>query len=404
MTSRWMRTALAVGLALGATAPAAGAQDRPERVNLTRPTDGHTYYNRPGATIADHDAAVRACAARAAGLNQMADNVIMPGLLAQGLAAAQDGSRFQANIENCMVVGGWRVIRLPEGVGRRLFRMRREELSPQLATVVGVETPELGEVVRVFGNEAARGDTVWGAMPAYYGEDSLSLKAVDLTNLPAATPALPPLHPERLTPPPGPAVPVIELTPGTVAALPPETALVIIKVVGTGRTNGEGLGIGRVGFRELPPVVRRVESDPVEGFYAGVKWTLFKGSDRERREALIAMPVVPGEYRLESRMNTMEYCLGAPVTEVKAGDVVFLGTFDIAGPAMGPDLSLAPAEAFLANDPARRARLRPAEWRNGNVSPCGLVYFYALEIPGAPFEPGYAGGSAAAPEAPPAAE
>lgn len=403
MTFRWLHTALAVGLALGTAVPAA-AQDRAQRANLTRPTAGYTYYNRPGATITDHDAAIRACAARAAGLNQMADNVITPGLLAYGLAAAQDGSRFQANIENCMVVGGWRVIRLPEGVGRRLFRMRREALSPQLATVVGVETPALGEVARVFDNEAARGDTVWGAMPAYYGEDSLSLKAVDLTNLPAPSPALAPLHPDRQVPVSGPPVPVIELTPENIAALPPETALVIIKVVGTGRTNGEGLGIGRVGFRELPPVVRSVESDPVEGFYAAVKWTLFKGSDRENREALIAIPVVPGAYRIESRMNTMEYCLGAPATEVGPGDVVFLGTFDIAGPAMGPDLSLAPAEAFLANDPARRARLRPAEWRNGNSAPCGLVYFYALEIPGAPFEPGYTGGSAAVPETPTVAE
>lgn len=396
MNARWTGAALALGLALGGLVPEASAQNRPARVDLTRPSDGYTYYNRAGATIEDHDAAVRACAARAAGLNQMVDNVIMPGLVAQGLAAAQDGARFQANIENCMVVGGWRVVRLPDGIGQRLFRMKPEDLSPQLATVVGVQTPELGQIIRVFGNEAARGDTIWGAMPAYYGEDSLSLRSVDLENLPAAEPALVPLHPDRQTPRPGPAIPVIQLTADNVADLPPETALVIIRVVGTGRTNGEGLGIGRVGFRALPPVERRVESDPVEGFYAGVRWTLFRGSDRERRESLIAIPVVPGAYRIESRMNTMEYCLGAPVTEVKAGEVVFLGTFDIAGPVMGPDLSLAPAEAFLVNDPARRARLRPAAWRNGNQSPCGLVYFYALEIPGAPFEPGYVGGSAAA--------
>jgi hypothetical protein len=404
MKSQLIVAGLAAGLALGLAGPSAEAQQRRERANLTRPTEGFTYYNRPGATIADHDAAVRACAARAMGLNQMADNVLMPGLAAQGLAAAQDGSRLQANIENCMVVDGWRVVRLPDGIGQRLFRMKREELSPQLATVVGVKTPEIGQIVRVFDNEAARGDTVWGAMPAYYGEDSISLKAVDMANLPDALPALAPLHPDRQTAQSGPVVPIIELTPANVASVPQETAMVIIRVVGTGRTNGEGLGIGRVGFRSEPPVIRRVATDPVEGFYAGVNWTLFKGSDRERRESLIAIPVVPGEYRIESRMNTMEYCLGAPVTEVKAGEVVFLGTFDIAGPVMGPDMSLTPAETFLANDPARRSRLRPAQWRNGNVAACGLVYFYALEIPGAPYEPGYTGGRSPRTVSPVAAE
>ena len=393
MKSKHIGAAFAAGLMLG-LASQATAQTRPERVNLTRPTTGQTYYNRPGATIVDHDNAVKSCAARASGLSQAQDNVLMAGVLPLGLAIAQDNARFQANVENCMVVSGWRVVRLPRGVGQRLFRMKRELLSTQLATVVGVETPELGEIVRVFANEAARGDTIWGAMPGYYGEDSLSLKAVDLSDLSAHAPTLPPPHPDRLLRQPAP-VPVITLTPENVASLPPETALVIIRVIGTGRTNGEGLGIGRAGFQQLPPVVRRVETDPVEGFYAGVKWSLIKGSDRERREALIAMPVVPGRYRIESRMNTMEYCLGAPVTDVRAGEVVSLGAFDIAGATLGPDLSLEPAEAFLANDPARRSRLRAAEWRNGYQAPCGMVYFYALEIPGAPYEPGYVGGTAA---------
>lgn len=390
MSLKWV--SLGVVAAMMAFAEPAATQSR-ERANLTRPSQGYTYYNRPGSTIEEHNAEVRACAARAAGLSQFADNPLQGGLLPMGLAIAQDNSRGQANIENCMIVNGWRVIRLPDGLGQRLFRMRREELSTQLATVVGVETPDIGRVTRIFNNEAARGDTIWGAIPDYYGEDSLSLKAVDLTNLPLATPSLPPLHPGRSHAPSGPAVPVITLTPENIANLPEGTALAIVRVVGTGRTNGEGLGFGLVDARTRPPLLRQIETDPVEGFHAAVRWTLFKGSAREVREKLIAVPIVPGDYRVESRMSTMDYCLGAPVTTVREGDVVFFGAFDIAGQAMGPDMDLEPARTFLANDPNRLARLRPAEWRNGHVSACSLVYFYALEFPGAPFEPGYSGGS-----------
>lgn len=371
---------------------AVAATERNAPANLTRATSGFTYFNRPGADIAAHDAEVRMCVSRSRALPQATDNPMNAGLVPGLIAGGQDDARLKANVENCMVVGGWRVVRLGDREGRPLSRLARQALSEQLASWVGADEVH-GEIARTFGNEATRGDTVWGTMPGG-GGTILSLKAVDLTTLPAPVPALEPAHPDRLDPPPGPAVPVIQLTPENVASLPADTALVIIKVVGTGRTNGEGLGIGRAGFRQLPPSVRQRETDPVEGFYAAVKWTLFKGSDRERREALIAIPVVPGDYRIESRMNTMEYCLGAPVTEVRPGDVVFLGTFDIAGPVLGPDLSLDPAQAFLANDPDRLARLRPAQWRNGHTAPCGLVYFYALEIPGAPFEAGYTGGSA----------
>lgn len=367
------------------------AQSRPERANLTRAASGLHYFNRPGADIGTHDEAVRMCVSRSLALAQFADNPMMPGVVPALIAGAQDDARLKANVENCMVVSGWRVVRLDQREGRTLKELQRAALAERLAPWVGLDQPH-GTIVRTFTNEAARGDTVWGAMPGGGGV-SLSLKAVDLASLPVPSPALPPLHPDRSQPPSGPPVPVIELTPENVVDLPEGTALAIIRVVGTGRTNGEGLGFGRVDFRSRPPVPRQTETDPVEGFYASVRWSLFKGSDREVREKLMAIPIVPGDYRVESRMNTMEYCLGAPVTTIREGDVVFFGTFDIAGHAMGPSMDLEPARTFLANDPNRLARLRPAEWRNGHVSACTLVYFYALEFPGAPFEPGYSGGS-----------
>ncbi len=367
------------------------AQERSDRANLTRSTSGFTYFNRPGANIIAHDEAVRMCVSRSNALSQFTDNQVFKGLVPDLIADAQDDARLKANLENCMVVAGWRVIRLPPQEGRALGGIGKSALAERLAPWVGLDQPH-GTIARTFSNEAARGDTVWGAMPGG-GGTILSLKATDLSNLPLPSPPPAQVHPERHRLPVSPPIPVAQLTPDNIASLPAGTALAIIKVVGTGRTNGEGLGIGRVDARSTPPLMRTVATDPVENLYAAVKWTLFKGSDREVRETLLAVPIIPSDYRVESRMNTMEYCLGAPVTTIREGDVVFLGAFDIAGQTLGPDLDLEPARTFLANDPARLARLRPAEWRNGHTFACSLVYFYALEFPATPFEPEYEGGS-----------
>jgi hypothetical protein len=390
MFSRCKTAALAVGL-MSCLATSAEAQQRSERANLTRPTSGHTYFNRPGATIADHDADVRLCAAHAAGLTRAQDNVVIGGLLPALMAGAQDDSRTQANVENCMVVKGWRVVRLPRNLGATLNRMRREALSEQLATVVGVETPASGEIVRTFTNEGARGDTVWGAMPGYGGSFVLSLDAVDLTNLPELPRAVPAIGAVA-----GPPVGARILTPAMIADLPAESAIVITRAVGTGQSNGEGFSFLRIPEDGETPFIRTVETDPTHAFMSVLPWTLFKGSARERRETVTAFAVVPGRYRLTAKMNTMDYCHGSPVLEIRAGDVIFAGTFDLSG-NVGPDLSLEPAREFLAADPTRLARLQPAEWHNGSTATCGYVYNYAIEFPGMPFVEGYEGGSARQP-------
>lgn len=382
MSSAWISLGLVAGL-LAVSQPAAGQSD--DRVNLSRPTLGYTYFNRPGATIAQHDEDVRTCAALVAGPTH---HLMTGAPLPTPVQRARDDSWFQANAENCMVAKGWRVVRIPERIGRALYWMEREQLSAQMATVVGVEAPETGQIVRQFANEARHGRTIWGSLPGYSSERPISLRAVDLSNLPA----LPSRAPAG--PPAGPPVRPFELTPDTITAIPQGTAIVITRAVGTGQTNGEGFSFLRIQEEGETPFIRAVETDPLHAFMANLPWTLFKGSARERRETLAAYAVVPGRYRLTAKMNTLGFCHGSPVTEIRAGDVVFAGTFDMAG-EVGPDMALEPARAFLVNDPDRAARLRPAEWRNGSVSDCGVVYNYALEFPGAPFVDGYRDGSRA---------
>ena len=63
------------------------------------------------------------------------------------------------------------------------------------------------------------------------------------------------------------------------------------------------------------------------------------------------------------------------------------------GTEIGPDLDLTPASAWLANTGKTASAAR---YVNGSQGPCGDGDIYALEIKGAPFEPGCAWGGSAA--------
>jgi hypothetical protein len=92
----------------------------------------------------------------------------------------------------------------------------------------------------------------------------------------------------------------------------------------------------------------------------------------------------------------VDYCLGSPSFEVKAGEVVYAGTFHLEGDDLGPDLALDPAKVYLGA--AAADRVRPAVYRNGSRGSChGFSAVYALEVPGAPFAPDYTWGVRKAP-------
>jgi hypothetical protein len=89
----------------------------------------------------------------------------------------------------------------------------------------------------------------------------------------------------------------------------------------------------------------------------------------------------------------LDLCFGAPAIEIAAGEVVYLGSFEVAGQAiLSPDMALEPAQAFLAPVPDLAGRLRTASWVNGTTDRCRGGSAYALEFPGMPFEDGYVRG------------
>lgn len=376
--------AVAALLVAGAL-PAWGQAQRGEpRANISLPSPGFTFYNRPGATIAEHDAELRECAAIMGDLPRI--ETYQQGLIAESMEAAANLARGQAAVENCMVVRGWRVVELPRNIGQRLERMPRDQLSAQLATVVGVEQP-VGEIVRVFANEAARASTISDTIPNT-PQLVLSLQSVDISDVVRSEPAGAVVFRGAILSQP--------LDEAGIAALQEGDTIAVLHVTGSGATNGHRFNFARFTGPDD-------DSAPADGtggdvFMAEVPRTLFGSSPRDRREAVLVFRIRPGRWTIAGKGNGLSFCLGAPTTEVRQGDVVYFGTYAFAARTIGPHMDeMTEARETLAANPAFASRLRPAEWVNGTTFHCGSTANYALEAVGAPFEPGYVGGTSPRP-------
>jgi hypothetical protein len=119
-------------------------------------------------------------------------------------------------------------------------------------------------------------------------------------------------------------------------------------------------------------------------------------------QKMTAIVVPPGRWRIYGLglSPILNLCLGSPSFEIKAGEIVYAGEFDLSRDDVSPNLDLAPAQAWLAG---QNRKITPAAYANGSLGPCGDNSIYALEFKDAPFEPGYAWGSRAAAPTPAAA-
>jgi hypothetical protein len=380
-----------IGVVLGALC-AGHAVGAP--VSLAEMTPGYSYFNRPGASVQDHDGAVVACSREALKVRSFADQHqlglgIVGVLLSQAMADAANRGAFAASLENCMVVRGWRVVHLPDAEGEALAKLKPEELATRLAPWIGAAEPH-GEVVRVWGNDAARGSTQrYEIRPGHTNKGQLSLAAATASPLANEPPPPPPpaLPKETLDP----KWPTRSLKPEQVASAPAETGVIVIDLKGLSMHNGIGLSLARMGADK--------DSFPSFEDHAPDFLNLFVGTLAAKREGnFIAFALPPGRWRIAAMgaAPTLGLCLGGPFTELKAGEVVYLGAFDLEAEEMGPDLSLDAPKAWLGASPAAQS-LKPAVWTNGATGLCGFNGLYALEVKGAPFAPGYSWGGAVKP-------
>lgn len=388
-----------LGLALAMLAGPAASKP----LVLVDATPGYLYFNRPGADMSRHDSELKDCifgweggqpvrrVEPAWGASNLSETILGAAVM-DAMLDSWNRARYATNVENCMVVRGWRVVRVDPEQGVRLAALDRASLAQVLAPWVGADNPP-GQIVRVWGNEADLPDTVLVRTAQKISRTLLSELALD----PSAPP--PPQRVQSLAlfphtdPSPG-AMTLKYLTPiapKELAAPPPGSAIFIVRLTGEPRYRRSSLSLDRA----------------VGGAWTGTSWqpgewtvlllTLNKGASKvgSRLELVQAFAAPPGHWRVYGVGATFDYCMGAPGFDAKAGDVIFLGSIDFSGEPLTPDLDLAPAQSFLASFPNLARQLRPASWLNGDTWPCRADHVYALEFPGLPYQPGYAWGTAA---------
>ncbi|MDB5430522.1 MAG: hypothetical protein JWP35_1638 [Caulobacter sp.] len=389
---------VALGLGVGSVAraelppPRAGVGP----LNLSLMTPGYSYFNRAGADMALHNADVAACMKDAGTVKSLEELTTPPGamggisgIIEHGMMNNQHRAVFAAALENCMVVRGWRVVAVTDEEGIKLAALPAGELVAQLAPWVGAAEPH-GRVIRSWKNEAARASTIRTSTRAdRLDRGQLSLLAAtgsDLSSLSSSG------FPGYRKIPLDPKWPLGRMKPAEIAATTPaEGGVVIASLAHMSGRNGFGLYLERVG----PPGVERPSSmDHAPDIVALSAASLFA----KPTGVLVALVVPPGRWRIRGipgPILELNFCFGAPAFEVKAGEVIYAGAFDLGAEDLGPDMNPAPALAWLAGQPAAAA-LKPAVWTNGVIGTCTGSALYALEFKDAPFEPGYLWGSRAA--------
>ena len=397
MTRIAITAAALAALTLASASPAAGAAkgDRPEPIDLTRSTEGVVYFNRPGADMATHNAELKDCIA-GVGVNAMREAAARVSTNTGGLyGMAVEGAFTRITTELCMLARGWRLVRLGRAEGEKLEQGSRADIVAAITPWVGAAEPH-GTVVRVYANDALAASTEQLRMGRAPAGELLSARALNLRDEIAPPPIA--IRREKDGPPVVGLKPYPVLTAATLPpAPPPGMALVVFRMRGHGGHNGQGFN-----FQLLDAEGASRQPGPdLQGpgqFYTGLPWSLIAKGRGTPLETFAAVAVPAGRWRLFARMTTMHYCLGSPSFEAREGEVVWLGAFDLAGETVAPDMSLDPARAFLAAQPALAERVRPAAWVNGSLGHCKGAYVYALEFPGYPYEPGYAWGSRAQPQ------
>jgi hypothetical protein len=393
-----------------AAAIIAAAATSVRAADIDRTADGYTYFNRPGSDVAAHAVAVLDCRRKAGRMHQpdtMGD--VMATSLAGAIAiaivkgvaqAAADHTGRMVNVENCMVVKGWRVVALDPAEGASLAALDNKVKEDRLKDWVGAAEPH-GAVVRTFANDAID-DLATGMFDKakHSANTALSTDAVlnepkdqKKAEAPDPKPEDVPLPSMKKS-----ARPPKPLKPDQLGGIPADSALIVVNIEGAGAM---ALTFERVGPDEHTPAW--VDGRPASFTVAQPAKAFAKAGQSPGTAVAFAVP--PGRWRLATwtgGLFTVSLCMGAPAFDVAAGEVVYAGSFNPNGKGepFGPMMGLEPAKALFPSLSGLSDKVRDANYVNGVTGACGGAYLYALEIPGQPFVDGYAMGSRAAPPAP----
>lgn len=352
-------------------------------------TQGYNYFNRVGATTAQHDEDLKACFEEVRWVTS-ADTLVNGGFggavgsgsgaLGALLVGMMGGGVGPSAIENCMLIKGWRVALVPEAKGVALWSADKATINAALSPLIGADLPP-DQIARYWANDAANGTTKrFDMRPPRSGVHSLSLKLLDKVELPEGRDFTAPKL--KQTKP---------LDKMTLASDPPGQAILIFHVRGASRATG---------FNAL---FMRMTDDGAAYAQDGEPNFLGVGRAGEgydaQQGAWRAFAITPGLWRfygINSGITDVDLCFGSPAVMIKAGEVIYGGDLDLSSTQMNAVMTGLSAQDWLSAHPELAARVKPAAYTNGWTSTCFANTVYALEFEGFPFKPGYSWGSRAA--------
>lgn len=383
-----MTATIKVGLAAFAASSMSLAIACATPADLTKVTPGQTYFNKTGAALEDHNRDLEACHAIANGGASQApptpdDSALYtyryePQFLNGSL---QVHTLELLNTEHCMVVRGWRVVRLSDEQGKALRKLETSAFVERMAAMVGAEPPD-GVIVRTFANEGLRASTRKNAIPSYFSATSLSLKLLDdrrRLRVPGA----------RLGRPMSRHMPYVATSVAPETLSPPGTAeATVIALVDSDADHlMEGFLLERVS--RDPAKFAYAEDGGADTFTLNMLGVDFKGTGPSKRTKTLAFRIPAGRWRISRTLTYLEPCMGAPAFEIAPGEVLFLGRFDLMSEYQGPRMDIEAGREAIALAPALATRLAPAPWVNGEVWGCLAYPRYAFEFEGFPYKPDY---------------
>lgn len=337
---RWndVRAAIAaiatVGAGLGAAAqayaqPAPSSDDTPEEIakDSARDLKDSRFYNRPGATRAQYDAAWQECRLIARGSKIIDGNTAFynPALynpsispLAAGIgggigaaigAAIAEGIQRRENRKRCLMIKGWRLVKLPADRAAAVGAMADADKQAYFNRILGAETVEGS--VETLDRFSPPDDPALAVAPSLAGAPTLFVHK----------------NPEKA------ALPALE---------PGQGAIVMAF-----RRNG-GAAAGRSGLVQL----FRYDRTKGDLIYQPRDWkktgdktsyvVSIPSGDKKAAYELRVIAATPGDYVLNGATlgsttpPLFSNCFGAPMIRVEAGQYAYLGD---ASPFMGAKLA-----------------------------------------------------------------
>lgn len=399
-----MRVTVLAAALLAAAGPAAA------QVDLTEMTRSYSYFHRVGADLATHDAELLECLSKAGQTqtirvlnrkkppNPYDPNGVKPRkgeVLSDNAKSALDlwlthfkeDRTMAVNTDNCMVVKGWEIVSVSDAVGKEIMKPDEPQLARAFLTDRVGAPAVSGGIVRSWGNDAAYPETRrYNGDPSVAGKGSISVKGLPTSDMRMAAQTPGPTKYEGKMPD---SAKARQLKANQLDEIPPGSAVIVVRVRDVSSEQSIGFSFERVGADPMVPAW--AADGQVSDFQVS------QALIGERPEGkFVAVAVPPGEWRLSSLgfYAVLDLCLGSPSFEVKPGEVIFAGTFDMGGSPFRPDKETIAARQFLKRRPDLADALKLATWRNGSTGKCTGPVIYALEFDGAPFKEGYVDGGA----------